>query len=182
MDEIPIAHHAFGLGGQLPFLLLGEGNSSIPIPGRYWRLFNDSIFSPPDLGVGEFVKSKEELEEGASAGSSFVQEVQDKPILLNFHLPTLEAYDGGLDKTECNVAFQGQMALYGTSNALMCRAFPVTLQGLARMWYNRLRLSSVSSFNQLTKEFELNFLASAQSKPSAALLLGLSQKDEESLT
>ncbi|RZR81431.1 hypothetical protein BHM03_00007650 [Ensete ventricosum] len=40
--------------------------------------------------VTELVKSKEELGEGASTGSPFVQEIQDKPVYLNFHLSTLD--------------------------------------------------------------------------------------------
>ncbi|XP_065017177.1 uncharacterized protein LOC135643766 [Musa acuminata AAA Group] len=129
----------------------------------------------------ELQRSRDESSEGTSGGSPFVQEIQEKPIPLNFRVPALETYDGGSDPAEHVAAFRTQMALYGTADALMCRTFPTTFRGPARAWFSRLRQSSIASFDQFTKEFEQNFLTSARPRPSIAALLALSQHEEETL-
>ncbi|RRT48218.1 hypothetical protein B296_00049143 [Ensete ventricosum] len=123
----------------------------------------------------EVLKSRGEIGESSKGGSPFTPEIQGKPLPTNFRLPTFEPYDGSDDPTEHIIAFYAQMALYNTPYALMCRAFPTTLRGPARTLCSRLKPTSISSFDLLVKEFELNFLAIACPKPITAFLLGLVQ-------
>ncbi|RWW00009.1 hypothetical protein GW17_00037048, partial [Ensete ventricosum] len=73
------------------------------------------------------------------------------------------------------------MALYGMSDAIICRAFSMTLRGIAQGWYDQLPPSSIHSFDQLAREFEANFFASAWPKPTVASLLRMRQKEDEHL-
>ncbi|RWW56268.1 hypothetical protein BHE74_00037042 [Ensete ventricosum] len=118
----------------------------------------------------------------SKGGSPFTLEIQGKPLPTNFRLLTFEPYNASGDPTEHIAAFYTQIVLYDTSDALMCRAFPTTLRGPVRTWYSRLKPASISSFDLLAKEFELNFLASAHPKPTTASLLGLVQGSDEPLS
>ncbi|RRT64983.1 hypothetical protein B296_00015641 [Ensete ventricosum] len=126
---------------------------------------------------------KDECGESSLCGSPFIQEIQDMPIplLQHFRLSALEAYDGGSDPMKHVTAFRAQMALYNTSDTIMCRAFPTTLRGVARGWYGRLSLASIRSFDQLAREFEANFLISTRPNPTVASLLEMRQKEDEAL-
>ncbi|RRT31967.1 hypothetical protein B296_00048845 [Ensete ventricosum] len=81
----------------------------------------------------EILKSRGEVGESSKGGSPFTPEIQAKSLSATFRLPALEPYDGSGDPAEHIAAFGAQMALYDTSDVLMCRAFPTTLRGPARI-------------------------------------------------
>ncbi|RZR85613.1 hypothetical protein BHM03_00012631 [Ensete ventricosum] len=130
----------------------------------------------------EVLKSREEVGESSKGGSPFTPEIQVKPLPATFRLPALEPYDGSGDPTEHIATFHAQVALYDTSEALMCRAFPTTLRGSARAWYSRLKPASIPSFDLLAREFEQNFFARAHPRPTTASLLGMAQGSDEPLS
>ncbi|RRT79818.1 hypothetical protein B296_00000510 [Ensete ventricosum] len=155
-------------------------NASVSQPANR---YGDVMRLPPELDVvqRDFVRSKEEVGETTKGGSPFALEILDKPIPSSFRLSTLEPYDGSNDSTKHVAAFRAQMALYDTSDPLMCRTFPTTLRGPAQMWYSQIKPSSISSFDQFAKEFELNFIASSCLRSTAASLLDLTQGNDEPL-
>ena len=63
----------------------------------------------------------------------------------------------------------------------MCKAFPTTLKGLARVWSSKIPPNSISSFNELSKLFVNNFIKGQRHKCSSSSLLTIEQGENESL-
>lgn len=61
--------------------------------------------------------------------SLFVQDIQEELLPTNFRLLILEVFDGNSDSVEHTLAFRVQMLLYSMLDALVYRAFPMTLRG-----------------------------------------------------
>ncbi|XP_075636725.1 uncharacterized protein LOC142608960 [Castanea sativa] len=64
---------------------------------------------------------------------------------------------------------------------IMCRAFPTTLKGPARLWFSKIPPNTVSSFKELSKLFVNNFIRGQRHKRSSFSLLTIEQGDNESL-
>ncbi|RWV96687.1 hypothetical protein BHE74_00014207 [Ensete ventricosum] len=114
----------------------------------------------------EFVKSKEELDESSKGGSPFILEILDKLVLTNFRLPSLKSYDGSSDSSKRVTG--GPLRHLGCSNMPSFPDYSKRPDPDVVCW---LRLSSISSYDSLTREFKLNFLASSRPRLTAASLL-----------
>ncbi|XP_039131811.1 uncharacterized protein LOC120268487 [Dioscorea cayenensis subsp. rotundata] len=104
-----------------------------------------------------------------------------KPLPKKFKMPRLTTYYGKGDPYDHMQNYEAVMLLHGWEDAIMCRAFPLTLTEHARIWFNNLKEGSISNFNQLRKEFIDGFLINARRKKDASYLLTIKQEEKESL-
>ena len=73
------------------------------------------------------------------------------------------------------------MHLQGVADKIMCRAFPTTLKGAARIWFSRLMPNSISTFKELSAQFTAHFIGGHRYKKSIACLMSIKQREDETL-
>ena len=78
-------------------------------------------------------------------------------------------------------SFKTLMHLQGILDEIMCRAFPTTLKGLARIWFSRLTPNFISSFKELSAQFASHFIGGHRYKKSTACLMNIKQQEDEML-
>ena len=55
----------------------------------------------------------------------------------------MESYDESKDPLDHLESFKTLMHLQGVADEIMCKAFPTTLKGPARIWFSKLTLNSI---------------------------------------
>jgi hypothetical protein len=75
--------------------------------------------------------------------------VKAYPMPDKFKMPRIEKYDGNGDPQEHLEAFREHIVLHGTPDEIACRAFPLTLKGVAKDWFTGLPPKSVGTFKDL---------------------------------
>jgi len=90
--------------------------------------------------------------------SPFTAPVTSCPVLTKFCMLQIEAYDGSKDPLDRLESFKTLMHLQGVSDEIICQAFPTTLKGLAKIWFNRLTPNSISTFKELNAQFVSQFI------------------------
>ena len=105
--------------------------------------------------------------------SLFTVEVLHFPLPVKFRMPQVEAFDGTKDPVGHLNTYKNQMELHGYQDLVQCRAFAITLKGPALAWFNRLPLTSISSFRELSIAFVSHFIGARTYKKSSYHLLSI---------
>ena len=113
--------------------------------------------------------------------SPFTAEVLHFPLPAKFWMQQIEAFDGTKDPVDHLNTYKNQMELHGYQDPVRCRAFAITLKGPALAWFNRIPLSSVSSFRELSIAFVSHFIGARTYRKPSYHMLTIKQSPQESL-
>ena len=104
--------------------------------------------------------------------SPFTIPVNSCPLPQKFRMPQIESYDGVKDPLDHLETFKTLMHLQGVPDEIMCKAFPTTLRGTARIWFSRLTPNSINTFKELSAQF-----TSPRVLPLGAIMLSVTVGD-----
>ena len=93
----------------------------------------------------------------------------------------IKSYNGVKDPFDHLETFKTLMHLQGVPDEIMCRAFPTTLKGLARIWLSRLTPNSINTFKELSAQFISHFIRGHRYKKFTACLMSIKQWEDETL-
>ena len=113
--------------------------------------------------------------------SPFIMIVNSFPLPPKFRMLQVENYNGNKDSLDHLESFKTLMHLQGISDEIMCKAFPTTLKGPARVWFSKLTPNSISSFKELSAQFASHFIGGHKYKKSTAYLMNIKQREDETL-
>ena len=82
--------------------------------------------------------------------SPFTASITSFPIPPKFCMLQVESYDESKDPLNHLESFKTLMHLQRVANEIICRAFPTTLKGPARIWFSKLTPNSIGTFKELS--------------------------------
>ena len=113
--------------------------------------------------------------------SPFTAFVNSFPLPSKFYMSQIDSYDGVKDPLDHLENFKTLMHFQGVADAIMCRAFPTTLNAVARIWFSWLTPNSINTFKELSAQFTTHFIGGHRYKKSIACLMSIKQRKEETL-
>ena len=113
--------------------------------------------------------------------SPFITAVNSFPLSHKFRMRQIDSYDGVKDPLDHLETFKTLMHLQGVADKIMCKAFPITLKGAARIWFSRLMPNFVSTFKELSPQFTMHFIGGHRYKKFTTCLMSIKQREDETL-
>ncbi|XP_059450815.1 uncharacterized protein LOC132181583 [Corylus avellana] len=114
-------------------------------------------------------------------GSPFSLRVEEYRLPEKFKTPPMMSYKGVGDPIKHLKDFRSHVHLLGIPDEVACRAFPLTLSGIAQNWFRKLPPGSVDKFEDLGRVFLTQFMTSRIRKKPPSYLLTLKQHSDETL-
>ncbi|KAL2499228.1 Gag-pol polyprotein [Abeliophyllum distichum] len=103
--------------------------------------------------------------------SPFTEDILAKPLPEKLKMPQLTSYEDGNDPVGHLDRYTSWMELQGASDAIMCRAFPLTFGNRAMRGFTKLPPRSIRSWNDLSGQFVSTFMgARTRSTPKERLI------------
>ncbi|XP_060961974.1 uncharacterized protein LOC133032143 [Cannabis sativa] len=112
---------------------------------------------------------------------SFHPNILNSQFPQGFKNPYVAQYDGTSDPVVNLNNFNTIMQVRNISNNLRCILFPTSLIGAPSSWFKKITNHSITSWEQLSKDFKKQFQAAKDRRPEASSLTNVKEQPGESL-
>ncbi|CAA0834171.1 Unknown protein, partial [Striga hermonthica] len=117
---------------------------------------------------------------GGSRGHPLSQHILDADLPQGFRDLNI-SYDGSTDPSRHMRSFENMAVLHRYNDPVQCRAFLTTLRGSAQDWFHQLPAGAIKDFEGFSASFLNQFASVRPQKKSYLSLMGIQQKEGESL-
>lgn len=111
----------------------------------------------------------------------FTPAVMKVPLPHKFKMPVLESFDGTRDPLDHLETYKALMDLQVVPDQIICKAFPTTLKGPARIWFHRLSSGTISRFVDLSRLFVGHYIGGQRQRRPSTSLFNIKQRENETL-
>ncbi|CAL9018928.1 unnamed protein product [Prunus brigantina] len=122
---------------------------------------------------------RKEMDQAIS--TPFTHEIEQAAPPKRFSTPSFTHFKGDSDPESHLKHFKSVMILHKDDDALMCKAFAMTLRGAAQDWFHTLPSGSINSFKELAYVFTKEYTSYRTIKKNPDHLYNLRKESDESL-
>ncbi|CAL9029509.1 unnamed protein product [Prunus brigantina] len=142
------------------------------------KLVNDRL---RDLKTGGNLEDALRKEMDQAISTPFTPEIEQAAPPKRFSTPSFTHFKGDSDPESHLKQFKSVMILHKADDALMCKAFAMTLRGAAQDWFHTLPSGSINSFKELAYVFTKEYTSYRTIKKNPDHLFNLCKKPDESI-
>ncbi|CAL2252161.1 unnamed protein product [Prunus armeniaca] len=142
------------------------------------KLVNDRL---RDLKTSGNLEDALRKEMDQAISTPFTPEIEQATPPKRFSTPSFTHFKGDSDPESHLKHFKSVMILHKADDALMCKAFAMTLRGAAQDWFHTLPSGSINSFKELAYVFTKEYTSYQTIKKNPDHLFNLRKKPDESI-